>query len=105
MDYKTERFEDVARDLDMVFDTQGGETQDRSFAVLRKGGILVSTLDPNVQKAAEMGVHTVPRWHAQPDAGSLTQIIALIAANTVKVTIAKQFPARSRTGRAGVCAA
>ena len=51
VDYKTERFEDVAHDIDMVYDTQGGETQDRSFGVLRKGGILVSTLDPNEDKA------------------------------------------------------
>ncbi|WP_242140120.1 NADP-dependent oxidoreductase [Sphingomonas sp. TREG-RG-20F-R18-01] len=92
VDYKNERFEDVASDLDMVFDTQGGETQDRSLAVLRKGGILVSTLDPDERKAAEHGVRTVPRWHAQPDATALAQVIALIAAGSIVVTIAKRFP-------------
>jgi NADPH:quinone reductase-like Zn-dependent oxidoreductase len=91
VDYKTERFEDFARDLDLVFDTQGGETQDRSFAVLRKGGTLVSTLDPNAAKAAEMGVRTVPRWHAQPDAAALAKVIAAIASGTVAVTITKRF--------------
>ena len=92
VDYKTERFEDVAHDIDMVYDTQGGETQDRSFGVLRKGGILVSTLDPNEDKAKAMGVRTVPRWHASPDADALKQVIVLMASGTVTVTIAKAFP-------------
>lgn len=92
VDYKAERFEDVAHDIDMVYDTQGGETQDRSFGVLRKGGILVSTLDPNEDKAKAMGVRTVPRWHASPDAAALQQVIDLMAAGTVTVTIAKTFP-------------
>ncbi len=92
VDYKTERFEDIAHDIDMVYDTQGGETQDRSFSVLRKGGILVSTLDPDEDKAKVMDVRTVPRWHASPDADALKQVIDLMAAGTVTVTIAKAFP-------------
>jgi len=91
VDYKNQRFEDFVSDIDMVFDTQGGETQDRSFAVLRKGGLLVSTLDPDERKAAEMGVRTVPRWHAQPDAVALATVIDLIATGDVVVTIAKRF--------------
>jgi alcohol dehydrogenase len=42
IDYKTEQFEDALADYDAVFDTVAGETYDRSFQVLKKGGILVS---------------------------------------------------------------
>src|SRR5205823_8311740 len=42
IDYQKTRFEDVLHDVDVVLDTIGGETQKRSWRVLRKGGILVS---------------------------------------------------------------
>jgi NADPH:quinone reductase-like Zn-dependent oxidoreductase len=92
IDYKNERFEDVATDMDMVFDTQGGETQARSFGTLRKGGILVSTLQPDEKKAAEMGVRTVPRWQAEPDGATLAEVLQLIADGQVRVEIARHFP-------------
>jgi NADPH:quinone reductase-like Zn-dependent oxidoreductase len=92
IDYKNERFEDVATDLDMVFDTQGGDTQARSFAVIREGGILVSTLDPDAARAAEHKVRTVPRWHASPDTSELGQVAELLASGEVEVTVAKTFP-------------
>src|SRR5712672_1803757 len=42
IDYTQQRFEDVARNIDIVLDTIGGETKERSWKVLRQGGILVS---------------------------------------------------------------
>jgi len=42
VDYKTGRFEDVARDMDLVFDAAGGDTLSRSWAVLRPGGRMVT---------------------------------------------------------------
>lgn len=57
VDYGRERFEDVARDVDVVLDTVGGETQQRSFAVLRRGGHLVSIVGPpSAALAKEHGV-------------------------------------------------
>lgn len=91
IDYETERFEDIATDLDLVFDTQGGETQARSFETLKTGGMLVSTLEPDEARAAELGVRTVPRWHAQPDAVALGKVLDLIAAGDVRVEIARRF--------------
>src|SRR5437868_946736 len=41
IDYTQQRFEDVARNIDIVLDTIGGETQQRSWPVLKKGGVLV----------------------------------------------------------------
>jgi NADPH:quinone reductase-like Zn-dependent oxidoreductase len=44
IDYKKTRFEDVVHNVDVVFDTIGGDTQQRSWGVLKKGGILVSVV-------------------------------------------------------------
>ncbi|RDE05160.1 NADP-dependent oxidoreductase [Sphingomonas aracearum] len=92
IDYKNERFEDVATELDLVFDTQGGETQARSFGCIRPGGCLVSTLEPDEQAAAEHGVRVPPRWHAEPNAAQLGEIAKLLEAGTLRVEVARSFP-------------
>jgi NADPH:quinone reductase-like Zn-dependent oxidoreductase len=58
IDYTQQRFQDVARNIDIVLDTIGGETQERSWSVLKKGGNLVSLVQPpSEEKAEELGVH------------------------------------------------
>ena len=51
VNYKTAKFEDAVPPVDAVLDTVGGETQDRSFRVLKPGGILVSSVSPPPQSA------------------------------------------------------
>jgi NADPH:quinone reductase-like Zn-dependent oxidoreductase len=46
VNYETTKFEDAAPPVDAVLDTVGGETQLRSFRVLKPGGILVSVISP-----------------------------------------------------------
>lgn len=46
IDYRTEHFESQAQNVDAVIDLVGGETQARSFGVLRRGGRLISTVSP-----------------------------------------------------------
>jgi NADPH:quinone reductase-like Zn-dependent oxidoreductase len=46
VDYQRERFEESAAGVDVVLDTVGGDTQQRSFRVLKPGGILVSAVSP-----------------------------------------------------------
>jgi NADPH:quinone reductase-like Zn-dependent oxidoreductase len=46
VDYQTERFEESVTGVDVVLDTVGGDTQQRSFRVLKPGGILVSSVSP-----------------------------------------------------------
>jgi NADPH:quinone reductase-like Zn-dependent oxidoreductase len=91
IDYKNERFEDHATDLDLVFDTQGGETQARSFGVIRHGGTMVSTLDPDEEKGRALGIRAVPRWHAEPNAAQLGQVADLVADGHVTVAVAERF--------------
>jgi NADPH:quinone reductase-like Zn-dependent oxidoreductase len=53
IDYRTQRFEEEVRDADAVIDLVGGETQNRSFQVLRRGGKLISAVSPPDQHLAE----------------------------------------------------
>ena len=93
IDYKNERFEDVAKDIDLVFDLIAGDTQDRSWAVLREGGIMVSTLaEPDQRKAAEHKARAAPRYMAQPNAAQLGEVADLIDAGKVKVVLSETFP-------------
>lgn len=63
IDYGATPFESVAKDIDVVFDTVGGETQRRSFATLRKGGVLVSIVSPPPEDLAkEYGVRGMARF-------------------------------------------
>jgi NADPH:quinone reductase-like Zn-dependent oxidoreductase len=57
IDYRTQRFEEEARDVDAVIDLVGGETLTRSFQVLRRGGKLISAVsNPDRQLAQRYGV-------------------------------------------------
>lgn len=91
IDYRTERFEDVARNVDLVFDLVGGETQARSWAVLKPGGVLVSTVgkpDPTLPDAhGKRGL----RYMAEPNPAQLGQIGVLVAAGDVRVHIDARF--------------
>lgn len=52
IDYTRTRFEQVVKEVDVVFDTIGGDTQERSWQVLKPGGILVSVVSPPPEAAA-----------------------------------------------------
>jgi NADPH:quinone reductase-like Zn-dependent oxidoreductase len=57
IDYRTQRFEEEVRDADAVIDLVGGETQSRSFQVLRRGGKLISAVShPDQDLANRHGV-------------------------------------------------
>lgn len=92
IDYKSQPFEKVAKNVDMVFDLIGGETRERSWPVLKRGGIMVSTLgQPEQQQAAKHGVRA-SGYETQPDASQLNQIRDLIDAGKVSPTVTKTFP-------------
>src|SRR5438105_12139285 len=78
IDYTQQRFEDVARKIDIVLDTLGGETQERSWSVLKKGGNLVSLVQPpSEEKAKELGVRA-ELLGAQPNGAQLAEIAKII---------------------------
>jgi len=57
IDYRAKRFEERVKDIDVVLDTVGGETLDRSYGVLKRGGIVVSAAaQPSRERAEQHGV-------------------------------------------------
>jgi NADPH:quinone reductase-like Zn-dependent oxidoreductase len=92
IDYKKQRFEDEASDLDMVFDLIDGETRERSWKLVRNGGILVTTLtDPSQDKARDHGIRAT-RYTVEADASELAEIADLVASGKVKPHVQKTFP-------------
>jgi NADPH:quinone reductase-like Zn-dependent oxidoreductase len=78
IDYRTARFEDAARNVDVVFDAIGGETQERSWGVLKKGGALVAiTSFPSPEKAKAHGVRAL-FFSAEETTARLSQIATRI---------------------------
>jgi NADPH:quinone reductase-like Zn-dependent oxidoreductase len=95
IDYKTQRFEDAAVQVDVVFDLIGGETRERSWSTLRPGGILVSTLgQPDESKARQHGVRS-KGYTAAPNRGQLVDIGRLIDDKKVALTLTRSFPLKS----------
>lgn len=91
IDYRTTAFQDVARDVDMVFDTQGGAVQEASWSVLKPGGILVScSTPPSKETAAAQGVRQAFVF-IQPNAAILDQLAALVEGGQLRTLIGAEF--------------
>jgi NADPH:quinone reductase-like Zn-dependent oxidoreductase len=60
IDYKTTRFEEVVPPIDVVIDTVGGDTRERSFGIIKPGGMLVSVVsEPMPERHHSNGVRAV----------------------------------------------
>lgn len=92
IDYATTRFEDVAHDLDVVFDLVGGDTLKRSWQVVREGGVLVSVVSPPpTEQAPRPGVRFA--WFiVEPSGEQLRQIGGLLDAGQVRPIVDQVFP-------------
>ena len=88
IDYKTERFEDVAQDVDVVLDTLGGETQQRSLGILKPGGFLVSIVQPPPEtpgiRVAMMGV--------KPNGKRLAEVARMFDDDLLKTLVENVLP-------------
>jgi len=95
IDYVATAFEDVVKDVDVVLDLVGGETQQRSWKVLKPGGILVSTVQPpSEETAAAHGVRQGFIASAPPVAQTLTEVAALVDAGKLQPTVYGILPLR-----------
>lgn len=84
IDYRAQRFEDAVHDVDAVIDLVGGDTLDRSFAVVKRGGTIATTvgsIDP--AKADATGVRAIQIW-MQRDADDLRELARLVDDGTVR---------------------
>lgn len=92
LDYNTTKFEDVVHNMDVVFDTMGGDTQERSWGVLKPGGILVSIVSPDTEMQAKAHNRRGLNMHAEANAAQLAEIATLIDAGKVKPHVERTFP-------------
>ncbi|MFE3786366.1 NADP-dependent oxidoreductase [Streptomyces goshikiensis] len=93
IDYRTEKFEEVVSDVDVVLDTIGGETQERSFGALKSGGTLVSIVavpDADAKKA---------RWNVEarsffmrPQGEQLAHLAGLVESGQLRPIVETVFP-------------
>jgi NADPH:quinone reductase-like Zn-dependent oxidoreductase len=108
IDYKTQKFEDIAKDVDVVVDGVGGETLKRSYSIVKKGGILVGLVGRVDQAELDKyGIRGVS-LEAEYNGDQLAEIGKLIDAKKIKVVVSETFPladaakalAKANTGHA-----
>ena len=92
IDYKTQKFEDLAKNVDVVIDAVGGETLRRSYPIVKKGGIVVSLSD-NVDRAQlnKYGIRGTSLV-VQNNGDQLAQIGKLIDQGKIKVIVSETLP-------------
>lgn len=91
IDYKNQHFEEQLHDFDAVFDTVGGETYQRSFQVLKQGGIIVSMVEDANQELMEQ--YRVTAIHQMSHGGTeiLNRLTKLIDERVIFVHIDQTF--------------
>lgn len=92
IDYRSQRVQDQASNLDMVLDLIDGETREQSWGLLKKGGVLVSTRSaPSLEMAERYGVRAL-RFTVEADGDELADIAALVASGKVRPHVEQVFP-------------
>lgn len=93
IDYNVTPFESVVREVDLVLDTVGGDTQARSWGVLKPGGMLISVVQPPSEETA--AAHSVRQAFvtAVPPAGETLRILAaLVDSGDIKPVVSSVLP-------------
>ncbi len=93
IDYTTTRFEEVVHGVDLVFDLVGGDTLQRSWQVIKPGGVLVSVVSPPPPAAVTKGHDVRFAWFVvEPNRDELIHIGALIDAGQLRPIIDTVLP-------------
>jgi len=91
IDYTKQKFEDIAKDVDVVMDSIGKDTLARSYGVVKKGGFIVSLVGrPNPAELEKHGIRGAP-MSVDPNSAELAEITKLIDARKVKVIVSQTF--------------
>ena len=92
IDYTCTRFESVLSNIDLIFDTVGGETQERSYRVLRRGGRLISiAAPPSADKATGAGVAAI-FFIVRPNRSQSMEIGELIDSGKLEAAVQSVYP-------------
>ena len=91
-DHRKEQFEKVVREkVDVVFDLVGGDTQQRSFLVLKEGGHLVSAVQPVSQEEAARHRVSGEMMRLAPSGDVLAKIARLLEEGTIRPDVATVY--------------
>jgi NADPH:quinone reductase-like Zn-dependent oxidoreductase len=92
IDYTKQKFEDVAKDVDVVLDSIGRDTLARSYGVVKKGGIIVSLVAR--PKESELEKHGIrgAALNVEPNSEELAAIGKLIDDKKIRVIVSQTFP-------------
>ena len=92
IDYTKQKFEDIAKDVDVVMDTIGEDTLVRSYGMVKKSGFIVSLVArPDPAELQKHGIRGAP-MSVVPNSDELAEITKLIDAKKVKVIVSQAFP-------------
>ena len=87
IDYRASRFEEKVKEVDAVIDTVGGEILERSYGVVKRGGVIVSSATaPSQEKAQQHGVRA-SFFLVNVTAERLQEIAELIDAGRLKTEV------------------
>lgn len=92
IDYKTERFEDRAKNVDAVLDAVGGEVQQRSFGVLKRGGVLVTITQPPSEEEAAKHQVKATMLVTEVTSEGLQRLAQMVDAGEIRPYVGKTFP-------------
>jgi NADPH:quinone reductase-like Zn-dependent oxidoreductase len=92
IDYTKTKFEEVAKDVDVVLDSVGNDTLTRSYGVVKKGGIIVTIVDEPDQAALDAKGIRGATLRASPKANVLEELARLIDAKKVTPVVSQVFP-------------
>jgi NADPH:quinone reductase-like Zn-dependent oxidoreductase len=95
VDYTAQRFEETVTHVDVVFDTVGGETLERSWAVLSPGGVLVSIVAPPPDSAAKQrataaGIRSI-FFVVEPKQAQLVELGQLLDSRQIRPIVADVY--------------
>ncbi|APO46064.1 NADPH:quinone reductase [Paenibacillus xylanexedens] len=93
IDYKKENFEEILKDIDLVFDTMGGEVAENSYKVLKPntGRLITIVGEPNHDTAKSHNVLAKGIW-LQPDGDQLQRMADLMEEKKIKSIVGATFP-------------
>lgn len=96
IDYQQVRFEDAIHDVDIILDTIGGETRERSWQVLKPGGILITLPGPIPESEAATHIKSGGKrglfFIVEPNREQLGKIAATIDSGAIRPIIAETIP-------------
>jgi NADPH:quinone reductase-like Zn-dependent oxidoreductase len=92
IDYQTQDFSALLKDYDAVFDTVGGETNTKSYAILKKGGALVSMVQPAAEALAKQYDVKYTQQSSKATVERLAKIAELVDSSKLKAEVDKVFP-------------